>query len=424
MTREQAIKLLLERPVRFAWMLGFDKLSSLHNEWIINMVRGTKDATLQGHRGSYKTTCLSIAISILMILMPNLRIMFMRKTDGDVKEVIKQVGNILKSNYAKAIVAVIYGVELRLVAESSGTITTNLVTDIRGTDQLVGIGTSSSITGKHFDRIFTDDIVNVRDRVSKAERDRTKIIYQELHNIKNRGGRIFNTGTPWHKDDCFSIMPEAKKYDCYSTGLMTEEEIQATKAQMLNSLFAANYELRHIASDDVIFTDPITGEDPTKVEQGNCHIDAAYEGEDYTAFTICRKSDGVYYVLGKLWRKHIDDVEDEIIALRKAYNCGKISCETNGDHGYLGKELRRKGERVELYHEDMNKYLKITSYLKSEWKNVRFVLGTDEEYINQICDYNENAEHDDAPDSLASVVRRLWSKRDSVSDYTPLMMRR
>ena len=424
MTREQAIKLLLERPVRFAWMLGFDKLSSLHNEWIITMVRGTKDATLQGHRGSYKTTCLSIAISILMILMPNLRIMFVRKTDGDVKEVIKQVGNILKSDYAKAIVAVIYGVELRLVTESSGTITTNLVSDIRGTDQLVGIGTSSSITGKHFDRIFTDDIVNVRDRVSKAERDRTKIIYQELHNIKNRGGRIFNTGTPWHKDDCFSIMPEAKKYDCYSTGLMTEEEIQATKAQMLNSLFAANYELRHIASDDVIFTDPITGEDPTKVEQGNCHIDAAYEGEDYTAFTACRKVDGIYYVLGKLWRKHIDDVEDEIIALRKAYNCGKIACETNGDHGYLGKDLRRKGERVELYHEDMNKYLKITSYLKSEWKNVRFVIGTDEEYINQICDYNENAEHDDAPDSLASVVRRLWNKKDSVSDYTPLMMRR
>ena len=40
------------------------------------------------------------------------------------------------------------------------------------------------------------------------------------------------------------------------------------------------------------------------------------------------------------------------------------------------------------------------------------MAGTDEEYINQICDYNENAEHDDAPDSLASVIRILQKKKD------------
>ena len=42
-----------------------------------------------------------------------------------------------------------------------------------------------------------------------------------------------------------------------------------------------------------------------------------------------------------------------------------------------------------------------------------FVRGTDEEYIRQITDYNENAEHDDAPDSLASIVRLLWNKSDT-----------
>ena len=69
----------------------------------------------------------------------------------------------------------------------------------------------------------------------------------------------------------------------------------------------------------------------------------------------------------------------------------------------------------------MNKHLKITSYLKAEWKNVVFVSGTDIEYINQICDYNENAEHDDAPDSLASIIRRLWKKKDK-KEYTPIYM--
>ena len=62
----------------------------------------------------------------------------------------------------------------------------------------------------------------------------------------------------------------------------------------------------------------------------------------------------------------------------------------------------------------MNKFLKISSYLRDEWENVYFVSGTDKEYIEQICEYNEEAEHDDAPDSLASAVRVLWNKK---SDY-------
>ena len=109
--------------------------------------------------------------------------------------------------------------------------------------------------------------------------------------------------------------------------------------------------------------------------------------------------------------------------MRQAFNAGRIHCENNGDKGYLGKALRQKGERVNVYHESMNKFLKITSYLKAEWQNVIFVAGTDEEYINQICDYNENAEHDDCPDSLASLIRKLWNKKEtSESNYTPIFM--
>jgi len=298
--------------------------------------------------------------------------------------------------------------------------TTNLCSDMRGTSQLTGMGCGGSITGKHFDRIFTDDIVNVKDRVSRSERERIKIVYQELKNVINRGGRRFNTGTPWHKDDAFSIMPNPKKYDCYSTGLISDEELAEIKDEMLPSLFAANYELRHIASEDVIFQNPVTGGDPSMLDQANyVHIDAAYGGEDYTAFTIVKRTGGKTYVFGKLWRKHVDDVLDEIIGYRQAFNAGKIRCETNADKGYLGKAIRAKGERVVTYAETMNKFLKITTYLRMDWKNIVFVDGTDQEYIQQICDYNENAEHDDAPDSLASVLREMWGKQDD-KRYQPI----
>lgn len=366
---------------------------------------------------TYKTTSVCVALALGIILLPNYRTMFMRKTDGDVKEVIKTVQKILQDQHTQYFVQCIYGVPLRLITSSVTEVSTNLTTDIKGTAQLVGIGTGASLTGKHFDRIFTDDIVNVQDRISKAERDRTKIVYQELQNIKNRDGRIFNTGTPWHSEDAFSIMPVAEKYDCYHPEvqkIISADDLQRLKSSMLNSLFAANYELRFVASEDVIFTEPQTGADPALMDQArNCHIDAAYGGEDFTAFTICKKVDGKYYVYGRLWNKHVDDVLPEIIEIRKGFNAGKIYCEDNGDKGYLAKELTRRGERAIKYHESMNKFLKITSYLKAEWKNVVFIAGTDEAYIRQICDYNEDAEHDDAPDSLASIVRILWSVKDS-----------
>ena len=290
-----------------------------------------------------------------------------------------------------------------------------------GASQLLGIGLKSSITGKHSEIVITDDICNVSDRISKAERDRTKLQYQELQNVRNRGGRIINLGTKWHKDDVFTLMDNIHIYDYKRTGLISGEQLKKIKESMTASLFACNYELKIIASEDVIFDSPQTGADPCNVEQGEGHIDAAYGGEDYTAFSIVRKKDGKYYVFGKLWRKHIDDCLDEIQSLRQAFNAGKIFCEDNGDKGYLAEELRMRGERAVLYHENMNKFLKITSYLKAEWNNVIFVAGTDKEFINQICDYNENAEHDDAPDSVASQIRRLWNKKDTVSTYQSIL---
>lgn len=422
MTRAEAIALLRDEPVKLGWAVGFKDLTALHNGWIREMVTRRTDETLQSHRGSYKTTCVSIALAAIIVLLPRKKTMFMRKTDTDVKEVVRQVQTILMSDYMQALCELIHGKPLVLTTASAVEINTNLCDDSKGTSQLLACGISGSLTGKHFDLIFTDDIVNVQDRISKAERDHTKIIYQELQNIKNRGGRIFNTGTPWHKEDCFTLMPTPKVYDCYQTGLISPEQLQTIRDSMTASLFAANYELKHIASDDVIFSSPVTGGDPALAEQGICHIDAAYGGEDSTAFTICHKKDGKYYIFGKRWKKHVDECLPEIIKYREAFNAGIIYCEDNGDRGYLARDLRNKGQRCVTYHERMHKFLKITAYMKPEWKNVVFVTGTDPEYIDEICDYNENTEHDDCPDSAASCIRQLWSKKEREVDPLTAML--
>ena len=409
-TRNEILDYLTDYPADIGRIVGFKDFTDLHNEWLKKMILATKDFTLQAHRGSYKTTCLSLAIADRMIFYPDQNIIFMRKTGSDVVEVIRQVSKILHSDAFMYIFRRIYGYDLEFVGENNGSITLNNYGITRGAAQLLGIGTVGSLTGKHADVVITDDIVNLQDRISQAERNRIKGVYQELQNIRNRGGIIINTGTPWHKDDAFSIMPEPERYDCYNTGLLTEAQIESLRRSMTASLFAANYELRHIASDDVIFSNAQMGADPGLVDQGTAHIDAAYHGEDYTAYTLVRIHDGKYYVLGKLWRRHIDDVLEEILTIHHGFNAGKIYCEENGDKGYLARDLRKRKERVVLYSESMNKYVKITSYLKFEWDNVIFVKGTDPEYINQICDFNDNAEHDDAPDSLSSLIRAIPNK--------------
>ena len=190
-------------------------------------------------------------------------------------------------------------------------------------------------------------------------------------------------------------------------------ELEEIKESMIPSLFAANYQLIHIASEDVIFQNPVMGAELSIIHDARyCHIDAAYGGSDYTAFTICKKVDDKYYVLGKLWQKHVEECTAEIIKYRRMYNVRRIYCEENADKGYLAKDLRKQGEHVVTYWEDMNKFLKIATYLKKVWKDVVFVKGTDEEYIQQICDFNEEADHDDAPDSLSSVIRLLWNRRN------------
>lgn len=423
MTREQAVNFLLNNPVKFAHSLGFTKLRDLHNEWIKDMVRGREDKTLQASRGTYKTTCVSVSLALILILLPNYRSMFQRKTDADVKEVIKQVQKILNDDHTRYFVQTIYGVNLRLTIASATEVSTNLTNDVRGTNQLVGMGTNSSITGKHYDRIFTDDIVNVQDRISKAERERTKLVYQELQNIKNRGGRIFNTGTPWHAEDCFSIMPKAVKYDCYNPEIkkiISPAELADIKDSMVPSLFAANYELRFVASEDVIFTDPITGADPANVQQGIMHLDAAFYGEDYTAWGIMKKAGGKYYLYGRMRRKHVEECYSDIVADYEKFMCGKLYTEDNADKGFVARDLRKLGVRTSRYTESQNKYLKIVTYLKAIWKDLVFVQGTDEEYIDQICDYYEDAEHDDAPDDAASLARLLYRRTDSNDTYTPI----
>lgn len=407
------VSLLRNEPYKIGQLCGFTDLTELHNEWLKMMIYGNEEFTLLAHRGSYKTTCLSICFAFIIVLFPYKTIIFVRKTDDDVIEVIKQVSNLLKTSIFQTIALRLYGCEIKFTQDTSFKLDTSLNTSTKGMVQLLGIGSSGSLTGKHADIVVTDDIVNLKDRISRAERERVKNVYMELQNVKNRGGRIFNTGTPWHKEDCIATkMPNKITYDCYSTGLIDREKLEEIRQSMTPSLFSANYELKHIADADALFTNPKFTNDETLIYDGVSHIDASYGGEDGTAYTICKSVGDKFYMLGKRWNKHVDDCLSEILALQDKYKVGSISCERNADKGYLAKELRNQGMYVEDYSENMNKFIKISTYLRKYWSDIIWLEDTDMDYMNEILDYTENAQHDDAPDSASCMIRKFKGKRE------------
>lgn len=407
-SKEQIMNLLKNEPYRLGHFLGYKDLTELHNDWLKDWLYSSKDSTTQAHRGSYKTTDLAVFLAINALVHPRENVIFLRKTDTDVTEVIRLVVKIMKSGAYIEMCKALYGIPAKVLKDTASEIHTNLYKGKGGASQIVGMGINGSLTGKHADVIVTDDIINIKDRISKAERDHTKLIYQELQNVLNRGGRIINTGTPWHKDDAFSLMPNIKKYDCYTTGLMTEEQIMHLRSTMSPSLFSCNYELKHIADEDALFTNAQFTKDLPM--DGIAHIDAGYGGEDSTALTILCIKDGKFIVYGKKYQHHVDDCIADILRLKAKYRAGTTWCEKNADKGYLAKELKNHGDLAQTYHERMNKHIKISTYLKENWGKVYFTEDTDPEYIAEILDYNEHAPHDDCPDSLASAIRQMGKK--------------
>lgn len=412
------LKQIIDNPIPFSHVLGYTKLrEDIHKDWIKTMFALKQNGTLQAHRGSYKTTCLIIALTLWVIAKPKENIIFLRKSQEDVKDVLKAVSKNMQNPVVMELIKDIYGKYPTFIIDNA---TEFELSTYKGTmgRQILGLGLKSSITGKH-GSVITDDIITLKDRISTAEREQTKNQYMELINIASEEEQhIYNTGTPWHKDDAFSLMPKPSIHTVYETGIIRPEIIQERKDSMTPSLFAANYELKHISDGDVLFTEPKYGAFPVGAKAW-AHIDAAYGGADRSSLTIIAEVDNWLHTLGWMFQGHIDKHYTKIISRLERYQVHGCALENNADKGFLKKELSKMTDiPFTGYHEKMNKYYKISTYGKSVWNRVILDLdNSDLDYISEIMDFNENSAHDDAPDDFASLVRWKYKKRQ-VNYYT------
>lgn len=64
MMRKDAVDFLKSKPYKLGHLLGFNKLTELHNKWIIDMLKGKEDKTLQAHRGLARTKRLAFRLCL------------------------------------------------------------------------------------------------------------------------------------------------------------------------------------------------------------------------------------------------------------------------------------------------------------------------------------------------------------------------
>ena len=94
------------------------------------------------------------------------------------EKLMVQAQKILSSDVMQSITYALYGCYIHFLKSNNAEIHTNLCTFTKGVSQILGLGIGTSITGKHADIVVTDDIVNLKDRISRAERERTKVQYK------------------------------------------------------------------------------------------------------------------------------------------------------------------------------------------------------------------------------------------------------
>ena len=414
-----------DTPHVLGWIAGRDKLTPIHGEWIKYIWDTSQSRGLQAHRGSYKSTAIGVVGAVRWLLFhPDDRIAIIRKTFTDASEVVGTIGKIMEMQEIRELFRFAHGEypEFRSYRKEKLEFSFKKTNTPEGSIEPKGL--DAGLTGKHYDRILMDDITTLQDRISRAEREKSKEILREIStNIIDPGKPVSLIGTPWHKEDVWSSWEEArypiKKYSINNCNILTPAEIEMKRRTTTPSLFAANYELLHVSSEDALFKDPSWDDwHSSGIEAPRAQIDAAFGGDDACALTLmARRNDGTVQAIGFFYRGNIKDWLNVVESTLKQYKCRKIYVEQNADKGWTGSMLKQRGFTVNEYQENTQKQYKIATFLYEVWPKIVWDRDTDGEYMSQIQDWTPlSKDQDDAPDSASSLCRACYSKKGSHSE--------
>lgn len=411
------IEHIRDNPHQLGWLVGKDKLTDMHSGWIKDV--WVRKIPILAHRGSYKTTAIVEIGSLWWHLFhPYDRIGIFRKPYTQAANSVR----VIKGFYARAEIAelfrYVHGIYPAFTQNKEGNVIFNFKRTSTPEGSLNAYSSNDPKTGTHLDEAVVDDFVTLKDRISKAEREKTMNGLMEIiTNIMDPDHVPGFDGTPWHKDDGWKWVPgKIQKWDTKRTGLLSEAQIAKLKSTTTDSLYACNYDLKHIANKDAIFQEPVFGPWDRTLLEVYGHLDAKYSGDHTNGLTfMAQRPDGKIHAVGFTSPDHIDNWKETVAKKYGMYRAKKIYGETNADKGWMEKELKALKLNVDPYHEAMHKHTKIVTYLKTYWNDIIWAPETDPEYLVQITDYMEDQEPNDCPDSAASLIMHAFYPDEDMS---------
>lgn len=431
----------LAEPHKFGHILGFKKLTPAHDAWInyfLHVPPGGIDV-LQAHRNSYKTTCGLVALTLLFLIYPEIRVLVARKNDTLAAKVAIALQKIFTTNkIIKLFVHARFDItEIKTKEWSENKTVFAFKRRVTIEPSLTTTGINGAVTGAHFDYIWSDDIVDRADSESEAERNATKSFVNELENVIEPTGSQMFTGTPWHEDDAFSILPPAKKYPIRSIAIpgIDEEWIQRKQSRMPVWKWAANYELEHVADTETIGAIPFI--DNFTAEYFVAWVDPAFsnnKGSDRCAVAVVGyaktpgRDDMRIEFTGMQWEKSIShpDVRRELLLFLNRFNPLETCLESQLSDSTINFiepfkiDEQRMGLKIRnnwtWQHQSGNKHARIQTHVHGNKFRLFALKGTDEAFMKYVTGYHKNAPVKDPADAVAGGIN-LWQTSPSVRQY-------
>ena len=418
----------LEKPHEFGHLLGYHKLTAVHGEWIKIFIEQKRFDVLQAHRGSYKTTCGIVAMVLLFLCLPNLRLLIVRKNVQLASDVLKTIQKHFTSN---DVIRLYLFSRWGITSAMTGTWSSERTTfafkrSVTPEPSITAAGVGASITGAHFDYVWMDDIETIDDRYSAAERTWTKAYYDETENLIDPLGRRVLSGTPWHESGVFSTIAaelfEGRQFPFGSVDLPPDElaEMATRKDRLPYAEWMCNYMLQHVADNDTIGA--FEAVDSWDCQYCVAFIDPSFSDKtdtDATAVAVVGVSRGLLYFTGASFPKSISDKQTrkEILDFLARFTPIETVLESQladtsiffidafkaDEAGYSIKNMWTVKRQFK------NKHERIAATVIANKPDMRILSGTQQDFSLQVSRYYKGAPHDDCPDAVAGAIEHLAS---------------
>lgn len=411
MRNDKQIERIRKHPLFLAQILGYKKLKQIHEDWIKWSWLTPGDTYLQAHRDSYKTTSVIVVGTIWRLLFnPNLTIALIRKSEKGASATLGEITKQYESEALQYVYSEYFDCKFKLKDYNKQQLNLPTREMISKENNIEVFGKGGNITGFHYDLLLIDDIITMKDRYSKAERESTKEYLYEMKNIKKATGKIIYTNTPWHVDDASVCMPTPKKYPLGSIDIPemnTPEKLKELQS-LPADLYGCNYLLRNdIAKEGALIPDM---KFKNFIPGVNCYgyLDPGYGGDCTTGLTLIQEVGKDLIVKGFAWKEHVLDLKSKINIACKNNNCIMLFIERTGVNDRVWREIR------EIYNlnlgvdEKENKHFKITYYIKNRRDNLYFDDECQSTYLEQIRLYEEGQVPNEGPDTLAALIRQKF----------------